>query len=220
MFLNDYIWNPFNMVYEKATPITVVTPIPIRQLGANEAAIILDAKQKRGIFALSNSAEQYILTSIKQEMVFDKGETFLNIRIGRRGLHSTPPKPERNVNVKESTLRLIMSIIRGLDNDKNLELKKSNLVMSDNYDVNKATLFTEYVSPIASTLTPEQLFLVLFLSAVLTKILDNSVDDERILEMREPVYQVANCSGIVISHADSVIDAIRILIIELYNTSY
>ena len=220
MFLNDYIWNPFNMVYEKATPITVVTPIPIRQLGANEAAIILDAKQKRGIFAPSNSAEQYILTSIKQEMVFDKGETFLNIRIGRRGLHSTPPKPERNVNVKESTLRLIMSIIRGLDNDKNLELKKSNLVMSDNYDVNKATLFTEYVSPIASTLTPEQLFLVLFLSAVLTKILDNSVDDERILEMREPVYQVANCSGIVISHADSVIDAIRILIIELYNTSY
>ena len=220
MFLNDYIWNPFNMVYEKATPITVVTPIPIRQLGANEAAIILDAKQKRGIFAPSNSAEQYILTSIKQEMVFDKGETFLNIRIGRRGLHSTPPKPERNVNVKESTLRLTMSIIRGLDNDKNLELKKSNLVMSDNYDVNKATLFTEYVSPIASTLTPEQLFLVLFLSAVLTKILDNSVDDERILEMREPVYQVANCSGIVISHADSVIDAIRILIIELYNTSY
>lgn len=220
MFLNDYIWNPFNMVYEKATPITVVTPIPIRQLGANEAAIILDAKQKRGIFAPSNSAEQYILTSIKQEMVFDKGETFLNIRIGRRGLHSTPPKPERNVNVKESTLRLIMSIIRGLDNDKNLELKKSNLVMSDNYDVNKATLFTEYVSPIASTLTPEQLFLVLFLSAVLTKILDNSVDDERILEMREPVYQVSNCSGIEISHADSVIDAIRILIIELYNTSY
>lgn len=220
MFLNDYIWNPFNMVYEKATPITVVTPIPIRQLGANEAAIILDAKQKRGIFAPSNSAEQYILTSIKQEMVFDKGETFLNIRIGSRGLHSTPPKPERNVNVKESTLRLIMSIIRGLDNDKNLELKKSNLVMSDNYDVNKATLFTEYVSPIASTLTPEQLFLVLFLSAVLTKILDNSVDDERILEMREPVYQVANCSGILISHADSVIDAIRILIIELYNTSY
>lgn len=220
MFLNDYIWNPFNMVYEKATPITVVTPIPIRQLGANEAAIILDAKQKRGIFASSNSAEQYILTSIKQEMVFDKGETFLNIRIGRRGLHSTPPKPERNVNVKESTLRLIMSIIRGLDNDKNLELKKSNLVMSDNYDVNKATLFTEYVSPIASTLTPEQLFLVLFLSAVLTKILDNSVDDERILEMREPVYQVANCSGIEISHADSVIDTIRILIIELYNTSY
>ena len=213
MFLNDYIWNPFNMVYEKATPITVVTPIPIRQLGANEAAIILDAKQKRGIFAPSNSAEQYILTSIKQEMVFDKGETFLNIRIGRRGLHSTPPKPERNVNVKESTLRLIMSIIRGLDNDKNLELKKSNLVMSDNYDVNKATLFTEYVSPIASTLTPEQLFLVLFLSAVLTKILDNSVDDERILEMREPVYQVANGAGIVISHADSVIDAIRILII-------
>lgn len=220
MFLNDYIWNPFNMVFEKATPITVAIPIHNRQqLGANEAAIILDAKQKRGIFAPSNSAEQYILTSIKQEMVFDKGETFLNIRIGRRGLHSTP-KPERNVNVKESTLRLIMSIIRGLDNDKNLELKKSNLVMSDNYDVNKATLFTEYVSPIASTLTPEQLFLVLFLSAVLTKILDNSVDDERILEMREPVYQVANCSGIVISHADSVIDAIRMLIIELYNTSY
>ena len=219
MLLNSYIWNPFNMVYEKATPITVATPIHTIQLGANEAAIILDAKQKRGIFAPSNSAEQYILTSIKQEMVFDKGETFLNIRIGRRGLHCTP-KPERNVNVKESTLRLIMSIIRGLDNDKNLELKKSNLAMSDNYDVNKATLFTEYVSPIASTLTPEQLFLVLFLSAVLTKILDNSVDDERILEMREPVYQVANCSGIVISHADSVIDAIRILIIELYNTSY
>ena len=54
MFLNDYIWNPFNMVYEKATPITVVTPIPIRQLGANEAAIILDAKQKRGIFIWQN----------------------------------------------------------------------------------------------------------------------------------------------------------------------
>lgn len=212
MFLNDYIWNPFNLVYEKATPITVVvTPSHNRerQLGVNEAAIILDAKQKRGIFAPSNSAEQYILTSITQEMVFDKGNAFLNIRIRRRGLQSSP-KPERNVNVKESTLRLIMSIIRGLDNDPNLELKKSD----------RATLLREYVSPIASTLTPEQLFLALFLSAILAKILDNSVDDERITDMRESVYQVANCSGITINRADAVIDAIRILIIALYNISY
>lgn len=209
MLLNDYIWNPFNLSYDKATPITVVvTPSHNRQLGTNEAAIILDAKQKRGIFAPSNSAEQYILTSINQEMVFDKGNAFLNIRIRRRGLQSSP-KPERNVNVKESTLRLIMSILRGLDNDPNLELKKSD----------RATLLREYVSPIASTLTPEQLFLVLFLSAVLAKILDNSVD-EKILTMREPVYQVANCSGITLNHADSVIDAIRILIIALYNISY
>lgn len=218
MYLNNFIWNPFNlMCMIEDNPITVTVPIQ-KQIGANEAAIIIDAKSRNGIFAQSDSAEQYVLTSTQQEMVFEKGEAFLNIHIRKRGIGTD--RPERNVNVKESTLRLIMSIIRGLDNDKNLEVKKQSVLMSSNYDMNKSTLFTEYVSPIASTLTPEQLFLVLFLSAVLAKILDESIDDERFLERRQYIYQVANCNGVTIKNSDVVIDALRVLILTLYDVSY
>lgn len=220
MYLNNFIWNPFNlmcMIEDNPNPIKVSVPIQ-KQIGANEAAIIIDAKSRNGIFAQSDSAEQYVLTSTQQEMVFERGETFLNIHIRKRGIGTD--RPERNVNVKESTLRLIMSIIRGLDNDKNLEAKKQSVLMSSNYDMNKSTLFTEYVSPIASTLTPEQLFLVLFLSAVLAKILDESIDDARFLERRQSVYQVANCNGVTIKNSDAVIDALRVLILTLYDVSY
>lgn len=220
MYLNNFIWNPFNlmcMIEDNPNPIKVSVPIQ-KQIGANEAAIIIDAKSRNGIFAQSDSAEQYVLTSTQQEMVFEKGEAFLNIHIRKRGIGTA--RPERNVNVKESTLRLIMSIIRGLDNDKNLEAKKQSVLMSSNYDMNKSTLFTEYVSPIASTLTPEQLFLVLFLSAVLAKILDESIDDDRFLERRQSIYQVANCNGVTIKNSDAVIDALRVLILTLYDVSY
>lgn len=220
MYLNNFIWNPFNlmcMIEDNPNPIKVSVPIQ-KQIGANEAAIIIDAKSRNGIFAQSDSAEQYVLTSTQQEMVFEKGEAFLNIHIRKRGIGTA--RPERNVNVKESTLRLIMSIIRGLDNDKNLEVKKQSVLMSSNYDMNKSTLFTEYVSPIASTLTPEQLFLVLFLSAVLAKILDESIDDDRFLERRQSIYQVANCNGVTIKNSDAVIDALRVLILTLYDVSY
>lgn len=220
MYLNNFIWNPFNlmcMIEDNPNPIKVSVPIQ-KQIGANEAAIIIDAKSRNSIFAQSDSAEQYVLTSTQQEMVFEKGEAFLNIHIRKRGIGTD--RPERNVNVKESTLRLIMSIIRGLDNDKNLEVKKQSVLMSGNYDMNKSTLFTEYVSPIASTLTPEQLFLVLFLSAVLAKILDESIDDDRFLERRQSIYQVANCNGVTIKNSDAVIDALRVLILTLYDVSY
>lgn len=220
MYLNNFIWNPFNlmcMIEDNPNPIKVSVPIQ-KQIGANEAAIIIDAKSRNGIFAQSDSAEQYVLTSTQQEMVFERGEAFLNIHIRKRGIGTA--RPERNVNVKESTLRLIMSIIRGLDNDKNLEVKKQSVLMSGNYDMNKSTLFTEYVSPIASTLTPEQLFLVLFLSAVLAKILDESIDDDRFLERRQSIYQVANCNGVTIKNSDAVIDALRVLILTLYDVSY
>lgn len=220
MYLNNFIWNPFNlmcMIEDNPNPIKVSVPIQ-KPIGANEAAIIIDAKSRNGIFAQSDSAEQYVLIFTQQEMVFERGEAFLNIHIRKRGLGT--PRPERNVNVKESTLRLIMSIIRGLDNDKNLEAKKQSVLMSSNYDMNKSTLFTEYVSPIASTLTPEQLFLVLFLSAVLAKILDESIDDDRFLERRQHVYQVANCNGVTIKNSDAVIDALRVLILTLYDVSY
>ena len=205
------------MIEDNPNPIKVSVPIQ-KQIGANEAAIIIDAKSRNSIFAQSDSAEQYVLTSTQQEMVFEKGEAFLNIHIRKRGIGTD--RPERNVNVKESTLRLIMSIIRGLDNDKNLEVKKQSVLMSGNYDMNKSTLFTEYVSPIASTLTPEQLFLVLFLSAVLAKILDESIDDDRFLERRQSIYQVANCNGVTIKNSDAVIDALRVLILTLYDVSY
>lgn len=122
--------------------------------------------------------------------------------------------PKYCMKVKETTLRLIMSIIMGLDSDKNLEAKlMKTLYISDEKDYHLDEIYKSYISPLAATLNPEQLFWMLEIGATLTRALSINWDTDFI-------YQVANVADITVENPDKVINGLRVIIHILYKTTF
>ena len=125
-------------------------------LSKDSAAVIIKARKHEGIYNLD--ALKSAIQDVEITMSCENGEVYLSMETYKE-----------IVKIKESTLLLIISILKGMANDVNLDWKVIKTAEREEFPESKASteLFNDYYVPLTSVLDPDIIYITLELAVVL-----------------------------------------------------
>lgn len=194
MHMNLFPFNPYTIRDKNYT------------LSKDSAAVIIKARKHEGIYNLD--ALKSAIQDVEITMSCENGEVYLSMETYKE-----------IVKIKESTLLLIVSILKGMSNDANLDWKVIKTAEREEFPESKASteLFNDYYMPLTSVLDPDIIYITLELAVVLAIALTECP------EKCDAVHQVAQYHvdlGMNSERLQHVVFAIRTLIIDSYTALF
>lgn len=215
---NNSVGNPFNIrtPYDDDDPSTVNAfnrvfkpdeTMKAKGIPGQTQRIIYDAREDTGVF--SRDWKEVVL-STKMAMTCQNGEVFLAVNytpFSRRHSYT------ETINIRERTLKLMLSILVSLDADPKLDGKiKAAEAVEDPSQYPLTALNKEYLFPLASVIPASNMFVLLELMAVIARPLYLGFETD-------PIYQVCNVDDVKIDDAEKVIRGVKALVKLLYKES-